>query len=297
MYYVVYGILYLFSLLPLKVLYILSDFAYFLVYRVFRYRIDIVKENIRLSFPEKTEEEVNVITRRFYRNFTDHFIEFIKQISASEAFIRKHFTGDYSICNEIYRQGKKCELLLAHNFNWEWFNLAVPLHTEHEFLGVYMPIKNRIFERIFLKARSKTGSRMLPATNMRSAIIPFRSTLNMLVLVADQNAGSAAHANWVHFFGRPAPFVRGPEKAARAGDIPVLFCKIVKVKRGYYHATIEMGEEHPARLKPGELTKKYVSYLETVIREQPENWLWSHRRWKHKWKAEYGPVLDASEVA
>ncbi len=291
MYYLVYGLLYLVSLLPLRVLYLFSDTAYFILYYVVGYRKAVVMANLAQAFPQKTLEERKRIARKFYRNFSDNFIEFIKLISAKQSFIERHFTGDYSLPMKVYEQGKRCELLLAHNFNWELGCLATALNVRHLLLVVYMPISNKVVDKIFMKVRAKTGAVLLPATDMRNAIIPYRNEQYMLALVADQNPGKPSSAYWLNFFGRPTPFVKGPESGARRGDIPVLYCKFIKPKRGYYQIIFEMGCENPASLKEGELTLHYSKYLEQFIRDYPDMWLWSHRRWKWEWKEGYKPVI------
>jgi Kdo2-lipid IVA lauroyltransferase/acyltransferase len=292
MYYIVYGLFYAVSLLPLRVLYLLSDLVCFLLYYVFGYRKKVVMSNLLRAFPEKTEAERIMIAKKFYRNFTDNFIEVIKLVSASPAFINKHFTGDYSLCHKLNDQGKKCQALLAHNFNWEMGCLATAASIKQLFVVVYMPIGNKAIDRIFMKIRTKTGAVLLPATNMRNAIIPYRNEIYMLALVADQNPGHPKNAYWVNFFGKPTPFVKGPESGARRGNTPVLFSKMIKIKRGYYKVFFEMGEEHPAALRAGELTIKYVEFLSNFIREYPEMWLWSHRRWKWDWQPDYGEIIN-----
>ena len=290
MYYIVYGLLYAISLLPLKILYLISDFSYLLLYNI-GYRKKVVFSNLRQAFPHKSEEERKKIAKKFYRNFADNFIEFIKLVSASPAFINKHFYGDYSLPLKLYEQEKRCEVLLAHNFNWEWACFAGPLTIKHLFLVVYMPINNKVLDKVFIKVRSKTRCILLPATEMRNAILPYRNELYLLVLVADQNPGNPANAYWFNFFGKATPFVKGPESGARRRGIAVLFCTIRKVRRGYYESFFEMLEEMPATLKEGELTKRYVHSLQNFISEYPEMWLWSHRRWKWDWKKEYGEII------
>jgi KDO2-lipid IV(A) lauroyltransferase len=182
---------------------VVSDFAYFILCHIIGYRKKVVFSNLKQAFPERSETDRKKIARKFYRNFTDNFIEFIKLISASPACIKKHFRGDYSIPLRLSDEGKRCQALLAHNFNWEWGCLAVALNVKHLFLVVYMPISNKIVDRIFMKVRSKTGGVMLPATDMRTAIIPYRNSTYMLALVADQNPGTPANAFWFDFFGKP----------------------------------------------------------------------------------------------
>jgi KDO2-lipid IV(A) lauroyltransferase len=293
MYYLLYGFLYFLSLLPLKVLYLLSDFAYFLIYYVIGYRKKVVFQNLTIAFPEKSAEEKTRIAKKFYKNFCDTFIETIKLISADTKFINRHFKADYSVFETIYAKGKKCQIHTGHNFNWEIANLAVGANIHFAFLGVYMPIGNKAFDRIFKKLRTKTGTVLLPATDMRNAILPWRNEQYALGLIADQSAGNPSKAFWVPFFNRPAPFVKGPESGARLGNIPVVFGHFTKKKRGYYEGQFFLAEENPRSLENGELTKKYIKYLEEVIRASPDMWLWSHRRWKHEWKPEYGPVLDS----
>ncbi len=293
MYYVVYGFLYLISLLPLRVLYFISDGAYALVFYVIKYRRDVVMNNLNIAFPEKSEEEKKKIAKQFYHNLMDTFIETIKMISASNKFLDKHFTANYEAINALHASGRPLQLHMGHNFNWEWGNPASCVHIRYSpFMGVYMPIGNKIFERLFLKIRERNGTKMLRATKMNEDFLPYRNTQYLLGLVADQNPGVPANAWWFNFFGKPAPFVKGPAKNAIANNTHVVFAFIRKKKRGYYEGVFEPLNENIQEMTEAELTKKFVHYLEVVIRANPSMWLWSHRRWKWDWKEEYGPVLN-----
>lgn len=287
MYYIVYGLLYLISLLPLRFLYILSDAVYALTYYIIGYRREVVMNNLTIAFPEKTEAEKVQIAKKFYHNFIDSFIETIKMISASDSFILRHFTGNWEVLNELYKTGRSCNVLGGHTFNWEWANHSAGLSIDYTLLSVYMPISNKILDRIFLQLRSKGKTRMLSARNMRAEMMPYKNNQYALGLAADQNPGDPAYAYWLNFFGRPAPFVTGPEKSARARDLLVVFCYIRKLRRGYYNIVFFLGEANPTQLPEGVLTVKYVRYIEEMIRKQPDMWLWSHKRFKHTWKEEY----------
>ena len=292
MYRLVYGLFYVISLLPLGLLYGISDLFFFLIYYVIGYRKPVVMENLSIAFPDKTEKEKKSIARQFYRNFTDTFIETIKLISASEAFIRKHCPAETAILHQLYEQGKKCQVHMGHNFNWEIGNLATPLSSPYLHLGVYQPIGNKIFDRLFLKIRSRTGVQLLPANQMSRAIIPYRNKQYLLALIADQNPSNASKGGyWINFFGRPTPFIKGTERSARNNNAAVVFCWLTKQKRGYYTVHFELVTTDAAHLPEGELTRRYIVFLERVIRANPEMWLWSHRRWKHEWKPEYGELL------
>jgi KDO2-lipid IV(A) lauroyltransferase len=292
MYYVVYGLLYVLSLLPLRVLFIFSDLAYGILYYVVGYRKSVVFYNLSIAFPNKTDDERTAIAKRFYKNFTDNFIETVKLLSANVAYINKHFVADYTVFNRINEQGKKCQVHLGHTFNWELANMAVAANIPQKLLTLYMPIESKLFDRLFLKLRSGTGVVMLPATSIRSAILPWRNTQYVLGLVADQSPADPRNAFWVNFFGRPTAFLRAPENGARVADLPVVFCSFRKKKRGYYEGSFELAESSPSKLPKGELTKTYVRYLEQFILQHPDMYLWSHRRWKLVWKEEYGPVIS-----
>lgn len=292
MYYVVYALLFLLSLLPLRFLYLLSDFVSFLIYHVFGYRKKVVMDNLLLAFPEKTEIERKKIAKKFYRNLTDTFIEAIKMITVSDTFILKRFHANWEVINQFQASGKSIQLHLGHNFNWEWGNVAGAKNIDMPFLAVYMPISNAIINRLFYNLRSRSGTKLLRATNMSEDMIPYRNARYLLGLVADQNPGYPGNAWWFHFFGKPTPFLRGPAKNAISNDTVVIFAFIHKPRRGYYEAEFTVATVDPRSMTGQELTEKFVRYLEKVIRKNPSMWLWSHRRWKWEWKEEYGPVIS-----
>jgi KDO2-lipid IV(A) lauroyltransferase len=300
MYKIIYSLLYLLSLLPLKVLFIFSDIVYVLLYYVFGYRRKVVKNNLLIAFPHKTEEERKKIEKQFYKNFVDNFIETLKLLSGGPKFANKHFIADGSLMEEQFHKGNRCQFHLGHNFNWELANIAVSSITSYTMLMVYMPVKNKVFDRLMLKLRSSSGNIMLPATDMKRAMLPYRDERYLLALVADQVPGDVTRAHWLNFFGRPTPFLRGPERGAVAANLSVFFAQIYKVKRGYYKLDYELCTENPASLPKGELTRRYARYLEQSIAQHPEMWLWTHRRWKKEWKEEYmeswideePPVID-----
>ena len=290
MYHFVYGFLYLLSLLPMWLLYGISDVIAFFLFTVMRYRRTIVLSNLAIAFPEKPEKERLRIAKRFYRNFTDNFIETLKLLSAGPDFLQERFVIDNpELLDHFYNQGRKLQLHLGHLFNWEMAGVAMPPRTRYTFIVVYMPVENKVFERLFLRLRGRLGTVLLPATAMQRSIMAYRHTRYMLTLVADQAPGGPENSYWLNFFGQPTPFVRGPERGARIADIPALFVRLYKVKRGYYRAELITIADHPATLPEGELTRRYRRLLEDAIRREPDSWLWSHKRWKFPWKEEFSP--------
>lgn len=288
MYYIVYGLLYGVSLLPMWLLYGVSDVLAFLLCYVIRYRRGVVLSNLQTAFPAKTEKERAKIVRKFYRSFTDNFIETIKLLSAGRSFIDKRFVIDNpEIFDQYYATGRKLQLHMGHLFNWEVANIAMPRLTRYAFIVVYMPIESKAFERLFLRLRGTTGTILLPATRMSRSILPYRNTQYMLALVADQSPSAPENCYWMNFFGRPTGFIGGVERGARIADIPAIFPRVYKTRRGHYRAHLTVISDHPATLPEGELTLRYARLLEDAIRRQPENWLWSHKRWKQPWKDHY----------
>lgn len=292
MYYVVYGLLWLISLLPLRVLYVLSDAFYGLAFYVLKYRREVVLKNLAIAFPDKTEKERIAIAKKFYHNLIDMFIETIKMLSVSEKILEKRFIANWDVVNNVHATGKSMQVHVGHNFNWEWGNLIMTKKTVYKLLAVYMPLTSKIMERLFYKIRTRTGAVFLRATHMREDFLPYRNTNYLIGLVADQNPGHPGNAWWFNFFGRPTPFVKGPARAAKLNDTAVVFAFIHKPRRGYYEAVFSDPIEMNEALTEQELTRKFVYYLEDVIKKYPDMWLWSHRRWKHEWKPEYGDILD-----
>lgn len=295
MYYFIYGLLYLLSLLPLRVLYFIGDGLYGLFYYMIKYRRQVVMNNLGIAFPEKSEAEKIKIAKAFYRNFIDTFIEVINMLSMSDKEAAKRVTGDFSAFDEAYRSGKSIQLHAGHNFNWEIVQWAVARKVKYPFLGVYMPISNKPINQIFYNLRKRFGTLLIPATDFKKAFVKYAGQKYILALAADQNPGNLNSVYWLSFFNKPTAFVAGPEKGARLNDTAVIFVNFNKTKRGYYHFDATLVTTAPLALPEGELTLRFVRYVETCIRNNPSNYLWSHKRWKHAWKEEYAPLWAGSE--
>lgn len=279
MYYVVYAFFYLFSLLPFWFLYLLSNGVSFLLYHVIRYRREVVQNNLLIAFPEKTETERKKIERDFYTHFSDNWFEFIKLLSISKKELNKRFTANYEVLNNLYKTGQNAQVHLGHYFNWEYANAAYGMNVNYPFLVVYKPIANKVINRIFYKARSRFGSHMISAYNYRQEFAPFTRLPFVLVLVADQRE-SGDRAYWAPFFGKMTTFVKGPERTAKSNKSAVTMARFKKIKRGYYQSEIVLLTTDPNSLPKGEITKKMIAFVESCIREQPTNYLWSHKRWR-----------------
>lgn len=281
MYYLLLVFCYGISLLPFPVLYFISDILYALVYHVVGYRKQVVLANMKQAFPDKSPEEINRLAKKYYRNLTDMMVETIKLLTMSKKQLQKRFICDLTVLHELYAKGKSCQLHLGHNFNWEWANLFCMQGVAFPFLVVYMPLSSKPADRMFRHFREKFGSILIPANDMANSMKPWLEKQYLIALVADQNPGNPKSCLWYPFLNKMTPFYKGPEMAARRNDIPVVFADIRKTKRGYYHATLKLMFEEPQQAPVGKITEAFVQFLEKNIHEQPEVWVWSHRRWKH----------------
>lgn len=291
MYYLLYPLLYLFSLLPWSVLYGLSDGLYVLVYYVFGYRKEVVMKNLLIAFPEKTEQERIRIAKNFYHIFLDTFFEIIKFISLSDKGFSERLSGNFHLLDSLYDTGQNVQMHSGHFFNIEYLNWGIPKQTRFPFLGVYMPVKNKAVNKIIFDMRRRYNTIMIAAGEFKTSFHNHAKGRYALGLAADQTPGSPGAGYWVRFFGKLTHFVTGPEKSARINNTAVVFVHYYRIKRGYYHADFELVTTDPKSYARGELTKMYVKYLEDSIRKKPSNYLRSHRRWKHEFKEEYRKLV------
>jgi Kdo2-lipid IVA lauroyltransferase/acyltransferase len=288
MYFIIYGFLYLLSLLPFAVLYFFSDAIYFFLFYVFGYRRKIVKANLKIAFPEKPDKEIYKISKQFYHNLTDTFMEIIKLISMSDKTFNKRCKGDFSIIENLINEGRNVQLHAGHQFNWEFGSLfmskiikSVPTYA------IYMPIKNTAIERLFLKIRQQYGTIFIKATEFREKREQIFSERFVFFLAADQNPGNPASAYWQNYFSKPAPFITGPEIGAVKNDAAVVFVRSRIPKRGHYILECTLCTGDAASTSTGHITAEFRNFLEKIIREEPDNYLWTHRRWKWDYNDAY----------
>lgn len=288
----VYGFFYLLSLLPWWLLYAISDAVYIVIFYIAGYRKDVVIMNLQIAFPEKSASERDQIMKEFYRNFVDNFIETIKLLSISGEELNRRFVCNFEVVNDLYKTGKKVQLHSGHFFNWEFANAGYAHNFIYPLLTVYMPINNKVLDRLFLRLRKRFGAILIPATQFSKAFQPYAKQQYCLGLVGDQNPGGPDHAYWTKFFGKMTPFVKGPERGAIVGDTAIVMCNFYKIKRGYYRSDLVLLTTEPRSMPPGEITRRMVAYVEATIRQHPSNYLWSHRRWRWEYdETKYGELV------
>ena len=274
-----------FSKLPFFVLYGISDFAYFIIYQVVGYRKKVVIENLRNSFPDKTESEIKQITKNFYKHISDLFIEFLKGYSISKDEISKRVKiVNLNVIKKYTDKNQSVIIVTGHIGNWEWLlhslNLiGIPVDI------VYQKLSSPLFEKLTLYIRSRFATTPLIEKNdtLRKTV-ERKDITRVLALGSDQSPQNWKTAYWTTFLNQDSGFFTGTERIARKFNYPVIFSEMRRIKRGYYE--IEFTEiANPnefENLPTGEITERFVKILDKSIQEHSSDYLWSHRRWKHK---------------
>ena len=281
-----FGLIWLLSWLPLRVLYVFSDICFFFIWYIIPYRKKLVFKNLSLSFPEKSPEELRIIAKKFYRNFCDNFIESLSAIHMGIKEHKKRYKlSNTEVLNELHAAGKDVLLVSAHYGNWEWLSL-IPLFTDYKIFGVYKTLHNKYFDRMFITLRARYG--VTPVTKEKTFRTLIESQKNgtrvLAYMLADQRPRWTEIQHWIRFLNQDTSVILGPEKIARKLNMAVVFIEHLKIRRGYYESVCVTLASDPANTKPYEITEKYYQNLENIIRESPAEYLWTHNRWKHTWK-------------
>ena len=283
-YYLFYGLNWIITLLPLPVLYIFSDFLYLILYNVVGYRRKVVATNLRNSFPEKTDTELKIIEKKFYRHLADIIIETLKSTHLTKANQKKRFTySNLEIIDKLREEKRDIIAVLGHYNNWEWPTL-LPYYLKYKTIIIYKPLQNKYFNNFVNNNRSKDGIVLTPTSQVIREIINYRrNNINTVsVFITDQIPAMGDIKYWTTFLNQDTAVFTGASKIASKYDMAIVFFHVQKVKRGYYNLGIELLFDHTEGLSEEVITEKHVRRLEEIIREKPENWIWSHRRWKHK---------------
>ncbi len=287
-YLLIYPVIWLFSVLPFKLLYGISDLLSFFVYRVFGYRKKTVRKNLALAFPDKTPEERKKIEKNFYTHFTDLIMEMMKafRMSPKQMQERMKFINP-ELLNKFAENNKNVVLVGGHYGNWEWIFYLAQL-TKARPVGTYLKINNPYFEKFMLKNRKRFGGELIETKQLRKTLKEWgeKKQLFLLGLLADQSPQWHKSRYWRKFFNRLVPVHVGPEELAKEYDAAVVFLKIKKRKRGFYEAEFIEITPDARRLPDYQITDKYIELLENQIKEDPRYYLWTHNRFKHQNKLE-----------
>ncbi len=283
-----FAMLWLFSLLPMWVHYIISDGIYLLLRHVIKYRLRVVRQNIVSAFPEKTEQEQREIESQFYHWFCDYLVETFKLLTISRKDMKRRMTfkGVEQI-NRLVAEGRSCGVMLGHYCNWEWIS-TLPLAVSGDAVcaELYHPIENKEVNNLFLFLRQRFGSVCIPMEETLRHIVKYQRDGKPMVIgyIADQKPNWRNIHLWVDFLNHDTPVFTGSERIIKRTGQAFFYGDVRRVKRGYYECEFKLIEEHPEGMPNYQLTERYMQELEATIRRDPGLWLWSHDRWSRTHK-------------
>ena len=283
-YIIIYPFLWIISILPFRLLYIFSDGVYFFIYHIIGYRKKVVKRNLSLVFPEKSENELKKIIKGFYHHLCDMMVESIKSMTISEAEIKKRFA--FTNIEEILKHeknNKSIVLMCAHYGNFEWI-FILQKYVNSKGYGVYKRLRNKYFDRLIKRIRAKYNSELITTKETVPTLIASkrRGELSINGFASDQSPKLKKAFHWNTFMGIKVPIHTGAEMLAKKLDMPVVFFAVKKIKRGFYETTFKTIAANPKDFNDYKITDIFLNLVEVQIKEAPEYYLWTHKRWKHK---------------
>ena len=282
--------------LPFPLLYGTAWLAYLVLYYLVGYRKAVVRENLAHAFPHKNETELTVLAQKFYRQLTQVAFEIIK----ARRMTKEDFRERVKVINpELVQQYSNdfrdsVIVLTIHQGNWEWM-----LHGATTALGipidpVYKPLHNESVDKLIFDIRSQFGARPLSMQQSTRDILRRRSEFRLFVMVADQSPIRSERSYWTSFMHRPAAFYPGTEIIAGMTGFPILFAQCRRRRRGHYDIEFHELARPPYDKDSLDITERYVRMAEQAIRDEPESWLWSNRRWKRDQAAEAARETEGS---
>lgn len=278
-------LLYGISALPFRLLYVLSDVAFLFLYHILKYRRAVVANNLKRSFPHKSETELTVIGKGFYRHLCDLGFETLKTLTITEEHVRARikFEG-IDLFHRLAAESKSAIIAMGHFGNWELAGAGFAVYAPHPLYVIYHPLKNPYFDRLLNHMRKRLGNGLYPMKLAARNMVSNRHSLTATAFIADQSP-HPDHAHWIDFLGQDTAVFRGLGKLSKTFNYPVVYIRSGRdPKRGHHTISAEMLIENPSEFSEVEIIKKYMERLEKDISEYPEQWLWSHRRWKHQRK-------------
>ncbi len=289
-YYPLWWLLMAISRLPFPVLYLLSDFFYLIIYRFIGYRKKVVFQNLINAFPEKSEAEIRKLVPAFYHNLCDIIVETLKLASISREEFKQHITlSNTQIVEPFVAAGKPVLMMGSHLANWEWALPAGVVSFDVPLDGIYKPLNNEFFEWFMLRLRSRLGAHLVPMKDTLRDFMRRKNTPRIISMLSDQTPPRGEIQYWTTFLNQDTGFYVGADKLSASFKYPVIFVGNRRLKRGHYEFRFEMLHDLETPLSPDSefpVTERYARKLEEWIRQNPADYLWSHRRWKHKKPAE-----------
>ena len=285
-YILIYGWIKIHALLPMRLLYVLSDILYLIIYWVIRYRVPVVRKNLKSSFPDKSEEELKQLEKAFYHHFADYIVETLKLAHISLQELQKRaYVQNPELIDKLMDNGHPCCLfLMGHYGNWEWYSGSNSRFKDARLYQIYRPLNNKAVDKIFIHLRTKFGSSGIPKNDTGREVVRLvrNKVRSGVVFLADQTPSPSNLHYWTNFLNQDTSVLTGAERLARKLNTPVVFLDVQMVKRGYYTLEIPLIAQNPKETPENWITEEYARRLEKSILRKPEGWLWTHKRWKYK---------------
>ena len=282
-YYLIIPFVYLLAYLPTSVLYKLADVLAFVLRVISRYRKQVVLTNLRNSFPEKNEKEIQQIAKDSYTHLADRVVENIKCLTIKEEeFLNRCSVENIEVFEKLYAEGRDVVLMIAHCNCWEFAGYVAHTLTKFKIFGVYSPASNKYFNDMIVSTRGKYGMHMISMRNTSAYFKekPLERTLH--VFFTDQSPSNPNNAYWTKFMNQDTAFFYGGARYAVKHNCVPVYAKIVQLKRGYYRVYLSKIKENVTNCTPDDVVQRFSELLEAQLKEKPADWLWSHKRWKHK---------------
>lgn len=271
------------SYLPIQILYGVSNFMAFIFINVYPYRGEVLNQNLKKSFPDLNESEIKVLRTRFYHHFSDLLVESIKNITASEKFLKSRLKIENpELIQEFYDKSQSVLLVSGHYNNWEYLIAAQNFLLPHQAVGIGMPLSNKFWDEKLNHQRQRFGMRVIHSGNVYEKMDAFRNEVTATLVLADQSPSNSKKSYWMDFLNQKTAVLFGAELLARKYNYPVVFFEIQKVKRGHYTIRFETLSETPQTEPYGQITEAHTRKLEKLIINAPEYWVWTHKRWKRE---------------
>lgn len=270
-----------FSYLPLRILYLFTDFFYLLLITIVPYRKKVIEGNIERSFPNKTKRERAKIKRKFYRHFCDLLAEGIKNLTISKAALTRRFVvKNAEVMYHLYNQKKSVILVSGHYNNWEWLIASQNFLFPHQAMGIGMPMSSKFWDKKINERRMRFGMNVIHSKNFKAEIETNLHHPVAVLTLGDQSPGDSSKSYWMDFLNQKTAVAFGTEMIAHQFDFAVVYFSTRKLKRGYYEMELVLISDTPKLSPWGELTEAHTHLLEKDIIANPEYWIWSHKRWK-----------------
>jgi KDO2-lipid IV(A) lauroyltransferase len=286
-YLLAYPFLWGISKLPFRLVYLLSDGLFILVYHIFRYRRGVVRENLLLVFPEKAASERELIAKGFYSHMCDMFLEMVKTLGISESELQERFTfSNLDTFRQFERAGKSTITFFPHYASWEW-TIALDPHISSNGYGVYQPLNNMYFDRWVRRVRARLGTTLISTRESAKVIARNKADGRIATygMLSDQSPLAKKARYWGTFMGIAVPMHVGAETLSKKFNHPALYLKVRKLRRGYYEGTFVVLAAEPGNVPDYQITDAFFRQVESAIREAPQFYFWTHKRWKHRDKA------------